>query len=390
MPWKKVDPMDERIEFVREVLSGLESIASLCRKYGISRETGYKWLRRSQAGEGLAERSCAPWRCPHRTPEDVVARLIQLREQYPFWGPKKLVRLLQTRHGVAHPPAPSTAGDILKRHGLVQSAKTKRRASGGRLRRQELTHPRQANDVWSVDFKGWFRLGDRSVCHPLTISDIFSRYVLGCHGFPAPTLLAATQAMKAVFARHGLPRAIRVDNGTPFGSTGIGGLTRLSVWWLQLGITVDFITPGKPQQNGCHERMHRSLKLEAAIPPSRTLQEQQKRLEAWRERFNEQRPHEALGQATPASLYRPSSRRLPAKDPGFAYPSSFEIRSVRGDGMFRFGGELIFLGEAFASCQIGLTRNYDDMWLVYVGEHLLGGLSPGEPKRVLPVRLLAR
>ncbi|EHJ46064.1 Integrase catalytic region [Solidesulfovibrio carbinoliphilus subsp. oakridgensis] len=388
MPWKKVNPMEERARFIVELSQRRESFAALCRKYGISRETGYKWLRRYQAGEGLGERSRVARHCPHKTPDAVVTLLLALRQENPYWGPKKLVRLLQDVHGIEYPPAKSTAGDILKRHGLITATKAKRRQSGGRLRREDLRQPKQANDVWSADYKGWFRLEDRSICHPLTISDIFSRYVLGCYVFPTQTLERTKEAMRRVFMRYGLPRAIRVDNGTPFGSTGIAGLTGLSVWWLQLGIVVDFIAPGKPEQNGCHERMHRTLKLEATIPPSANLREQQERLESWRERFNSHRPHEALDQATPASIYRPSSRRLPRNEPCFEYPSSFESRTVRRDGMFNWEGRQIFLGEAFAKCRIGLTRNYDDRWLVYLGEHLLGGFCPKDPKRVVPVRSL--
>ena len=390
MPWKKVNPMEERARFVEEVLLRRESFASLCRKYGISRETGYNWLRRYQKTGSVAEHSRVPRHCPHRTPTVVESLLVALRQEFPYWGPKKLVQLLRNEHGIQKPPAPSTAGDILKRHGLIAAPRARRRQSAGRLRRHELLCPRQTNDVWSVDYKGWFRLGDRSICHPLTVSDIYSRYVLACRGYPRQCLENAKEAMNSIFAVYGLPRAIRVDNGTPFGSTGLAGLTQLSVWWIQLGILVDFIEPGKPEQNGCHERMHRTLKLEATQPPERNLSAQQKKLDSWRQRFNERRPHEALDQRTPAALYRPSPRRLPRETPTFAYPSYFESRYVRADGMFHWNGNQVFIGGAFAKCRIGLIRNYDGYWLVYVGEHLVGGLAPQGSKRVVPVRQLMK
>lgn len=389
MPWKKVEAMDERVRFVAEALARVGSFSRLCRKYGISRETGYKWMRRFQECGSVEERSRAPKSCPHKTPEEVVALLLNLRRETPYWGPKKLVKQISRDFGL-RAPAPSTAGAILKKHGLIAEAKRRRRQSGGRLRLHELLRPEAPNDVWSVDYKGWFRLGDKSVCHPLTISDLHSRYILACHCYGRQELAATKQTMRETFATYGLPHVIRVDNGTPFGSTGLGGFTALSVWWLRLGIEVDFIEPGKPEQNGCHERMHRTLKLEATMPPEDTLANQQKRLAAWQRNFNENRPHEGLGQATPSSVYRPSSRRLPLEDPDFTYPSYFEVRRVRWDGMFKWGGNHIFLGQAYVKSRIGLICNYDGNWLVYAGEHLLGGILAQEPHHVVPVgRLLA-
>ena len=390
MPWKKVNAMEERARFIMEFSSGRDSFTSICRKYGISRETGYKWVQRFKKSGCIEEHSRAPHTCPHKTPEETVRLLLLLREENPCWGPKKLVKILSDEYGIDVPPAPSTAGEILKKHGLITESRKRRRQSAGRLRRHELSNPTTINDVWSVDYKGWFRLGDRSVCHPFTVSDIFSRYVLACTCFPRQTLEGTKEAMKVVFGEYGLPLVIRMDNGTPFGSTGLGGLTQLSLWWIRLGIAVDFIEPGKPEQNGCHERMHRSLKLEATIPPERNIVEQQKRLDIWRRRFNEKRPHEALGQITPGSIYRASERRLPLKEPDFRYPAYFESRSVRGDGMFHWCGGQVFVGEAYAKCRIGLIRNYDGRWLVYAGEHLIGGILAEEPKHVVPVEKLLR
>lgn len=383
MPWKEVNIMDARKCFVAEALAGVGTFSALCRKHGISRQTGYLWLRRFRECGCITERSRAPHSCPHKTPEETVTLLLQLRDEYPYWGPKKLVKELGTRHGIKA-PSPSTAGCILKKHGLVADKKPTKRQAGGRLRRHDLLQPNEPNDVWCIDYKGWFRLGDRSLCHPLTITDLWSRFLLDCRCHARQDLGAAMDAMKDVFARYGLPRAIRVDNGTPFGSTGLGGFTALSVWWLRLGISVDFIEPGKPQQNGSHERMHRTLKLEATIPPEHTLVQQQQRLDTWRCRFNEIRPHEALGQVTPSSVYRLSSRRLPHMEADFAYPSYFEVRQVRRDGMFKWAGSKVFLGQAYVKCRIGLIRNYDENWLVYVGDKLIGGILAQEPQHVVP------
>lgn len=388
MPWKKVETMEERARFIVEAARRSEPFSEICQRFGISRETGYKWVRRFQDRGSVEEFSRAPRNCPHKTSDAIIEKILLLREAYPYWGPKKLSQLLFDKYGICDPPAPSTIGAILKRHGFISESRKIRRKSAGRLRRYDLLSPQDTNDVWAIDYKGWFRLGDRSICYPLTITDMHSRYVLACKGYARQTLENTKSAMENVFCDYGLPQAIRVDNGTPFGSSGIGGFTQLSVWWIQLGIIVDFIEPGKPEQNGSHERMHKTLKLESTMPPQDSLSEQQKKFDSWRHRFNYERPHEALGQKTPSSIYRRSLRSFPRETPQFSYPPYFESRFVRSDGMFNWKGGQVFIGEAYGRNRIGLIQNYDGRWLVYAGDILIGGLISEEPKHVVPVRRL--
>ncbi|WP_319521096.1 IS481 family transposase, partial [uncultured Desulfosarcina sp.] len=310
MPWKRVDPMDERKRFACEAGCGVKSMSELCREYGISRKTGYKWLNRfiENGTSGCRDKSRAPHSCPHKTSDAVVQRLLELREMYPYWGPRKLVVLLGREIGQERAPAPSTAGAILARHGLVGKRRRKRR-SFGHVREHHLSTPEKPNDVWAIDYKGWFRTKDGVICHPLTVTDLHSRFVLWCNGHRRQKLVFAERDVKILFAQYGLPRAIRMDNGSPFGSTGLGGLTRLSLSWVRMNIDLEFIKPGRPQQNGCHERMHKSLKLESAQPPARDLATQQRVFDAWRKRFNEIRPHQGLQDRTPAEFYTPSSQR---------------------------------------------------------------------------------
>lgn len=384
MPWRQVNPMDERVRFVVESQLDLITMSDLCRKYGISRKTGYKWLQRydEHGLEGFKELSRAPLSCPHKTPDKIASRLIELRQCYPVWGPKKLVALLEHELGVGNAPSPSTAGAILSRHGLVERRKKKRGRSGC-VRNHFLSEPKEANDVWAVDFKGWFRTRDSKHCHPLTVTDLHSRYLLCCKGYERQSLSATEKDFKEIFKRYGLPKAIRMDNGTPFGSTGLGGLTSLSVKLLRLGINVEYIEPGKPQQNGSHERMHRTLKLEATLPPEKTLSDQQKRFDSWMVRFNELRPHESLSQKRPADCYNPSARQY-IGIPAFEYPSYFETRYVRHDGMFSWEGELRFLGRAFERETVGLIRDHENRWLVFAGDMLVGWL-PESGKSVRPL-----
>ncbi|WP_256128256.1 integrase core domain-containing protein [Desulfolutivibrio sulfoxidireducens] len=372
MPWKQVNPMDERVRFVVETQLGMKSIQQLCHDYGISRKTGYKWLERHAEGgfEACMDQSRAPHSCPHKTSDKIEARLIELRNLYPKWGPKKLVALLEMEMKESHVISASTAGDILYRHGLVVPRKVKKR-NYGKTKTHFLREPTSANDVWAVDYKGWFRTKDHFVCHPLTVTDLHSRYVLWCKGHRKQSASEVEKDFETIFTTYGVPLALRMDNGSPFGSTGPGGLTYLSLRWMQIGIDIEFITPGKPQQNGSHERMHRTLKFEAILPPARDIYEQQYRFDAWRERFNTLRPHESLQQKTPGSVYSPSPRRYTGRK-GFTYPGYFEVRSVRKDGMFFWKGTLRFVGEAFGKEQIGLVRDHEDRWLVFAGEMLVG------------------
>ena len=294
-------------------------MTELCCQYGISRKTGYKWAARYVAGgeEGLKDRSRAPHRSPQRTEQRVVDALIQLRRAHPRWGPKKLVGYWVRRRPSWSWPAASTAGDILKRAGLIQP----------RRRRRRRVHPgrpkievRSANDLWTADFKGEFRTGDRRYCYPLTVADRCSRYLLGCQGQLSTAHACVQPVFETLFRDEGLPLAILSDNGSPFSSTALAGLSRLSVWWIKLGIQPLLIDPGHPEQNGAHERMHRTLKAETTRPPAANLTAQQGYFNAFREEFNHQRPHEALGQRPPADFYQASPRPYPKTLREIEYP----------------------------------------------------------------------
>lgn len=374
MPWLMVNPMEERIRFVIEVQRGLHAHSELCRQFGISRKTGYKWLARSEelGLVGLRELSRAPKSCPHRTAVAIEAEIIALRRRWPTWGPRKLAAKL-FRQGI-EPPAASTIGDIIQRAGLVEARKKKRR-NVVRCWPQALTRPERPNHVWAVDFKGWFRTRDGCVCHPLTVSDLQSRYLLGCSPLPDQRRVYVEREFDRIFTQYGLPERIRVDNGSPFGSTGPCGLSRLSVRWLKYGIAVEFIRPGKPQDNGSHERMHLTLKKEATRPPESNLRKQAIRLEKWRQEFNEERPHESLGQRLPAECYKPSSRKSAGNLQEFGYPLWYEQRRVRDDGMIRWQGGNRFVGQAFAGSSVGLLEDIQGNHNVYLGELLLGVLS---------------
>src|SRR6266404_137166 len=299
MPWREVCSMDEKMGFIGARLADEESMTELCERFGISRKTGYKLLRRyrEEHAAGLMERS----RAPHVIPWAV-------RRAHPSWGPKKLRAKLLERASAQGWPAPSTIGELLRREGLSQPRKRRRSASPSP---SPLRTAVTANDLWGIDFKGWFRSGDGARCDPLTVTDAFSRYLLCAQLLARPDYLNCRNALERAFKDYGLPRAIRSDNGAPFASVGVGGLSRLSVWWVKLGIMPERIEPGQPQQNGRHERMHRTLKAECASPPAATAAAQQRRFDAFRAEFNQQRPHEALGQTAPAEHYTRSARAYP-------------------------------------------------------------------------------
>lgn len=354
MPWQETHRMDLRVKFIAAYQSRLYTMSALCAELEISRKTGYKWVRRYEAEglDGLKDRSHAPRHCPHRTGVQMEELLVAARKRFPAWGPRKLVAYLERKHPGLALPAASTVGEILARHGLVPPRRRGRPAHPG-------SSPLEAaapNEVWSVDFKGEFRTRDGRYCYPLTASDAYSRFLLGCEGLGSPSTLGARACFEQLFRAYGLPQAIRSDNGTPFASTALRGLSRLSVWWLKLGIAHQRIEPGKPQQNPRHERMHRTLKASTTRPPERNLAEQQRRFDAFRQEYNEERPHEALGQRPPASLYTPSPRAMPEVLPAPEYPGHCETRHVRHTGGFRFRGREIFLSEVLAGEWIALEE----------------------------------
>jgi len=362
--------MDQRARFIIDVHRGELSKAELCRQYRISRPTGDKWLGRYSAG-GLAaldDMSRAPHRHPNQTPEELAELIVALRRRHPRWGPKKLRALLARRYPGMDWPACSTIGGILSNAGLTVRRKRRRRTP-------PYTKPfaacRAPNDTWCADFKGWFRTGDQRRCDPLTISDAHSRYLQRVTGLRETKFGVVQPIFEATFREYGLPLAIRTDNGPPFASHGIGGLSRLSVWWLLLGIRPERIAPGKPQENGRHERMHRTLKAATANPPARDLRRQQRVFDSFRDEFNNIRPHEALGQHTPDSVYTRSPREY--HEPAAAsYPSDMEVRSVKSNGVIHWRGECVFLGEALGRQRVGLCEVADGRWAVYFCRQALG------------------
>ena len=343
----------------------------LCDRFGISRKTGYKWLARfAEAGlPGLADQSRAPRACPHRTPKGVETALVRAREAHPHWGPKKLVAYLSRKQPELALPAASTAGDILRRHGLVQR----------RPRRAKPVHPGSTplkvdapNQVWIADFKGQFPTGDGEFCYPLTVTDAHSRFLLACQALPSTHLAGAQPVFSRLFAEYGLPVAMRTDNGVPFATTALAGLSRLNLWWIKLGIRHQRIDPGHPEQNGRHERMHKTLKAETTRPPEWNLSLQQQRFVTFRREYNEERPHEALAQQPPLSQYAASDRRLPLHLPAPEYPGHLLIRRVSANGTISFGGRPLFRSEVLAGEHIGLEEVADGIWSLFFYDVLLG------------------
>ena len=384
MPWKPSSAMDERVKFIAEYLDDEYCIAELCRRYGVSRPTAYKWIRRyeEEGPEGLRERSRAPLRHPNAVPAEMERAIVDFRRKHMKWGPRKIVASMGRKYAQWEQwPAASTVGAILKRHGLVIARKRKRRA---KPTPGTLTPYEGVNQVWCADFKGWFRTGDTTRCDPLTISDGHSRYLLRCQAMVAPRLDAVQGVFEATFREYGLPCVIRTDNGVPFASTGLGGLSRLSVWWIKLGINPERIRPGNPQQNGRHERLHRTLKEEAISPPAANPRAQQRAFDRFRKEYNYERPHEALGQRPPASVYVPSSRSFPARIREMEYPAEMVVRKVKMHGDIPWKGSTAFLSQTLAGEVVGLKQIDERYWRVHFGQLELGELDTHE-LRIRPV-----
>ena len=382
MPWKETCPMDERIRFISAYLQGKESVTALCASAGISRKTGYKWIGRyeREGPSGLLERSRARHSQAHRTPSDQVERIIAARRRY-RWGPRKLRILLQERWPDEHWPAASTIGTILKREGLIRSA-PKRRPSATPTP-LPLIDPQAPNELWTIDFKGQFRLGNRRYCYPLTLVDDFSRFVLRCNGVHRVSRQHVQPHLVTAFREYGLPQYIRTDNGPPFATTGLAGLSQLGVWWTKLGIHQERIRPGRPQQNARHERMHRSLKHEALDTIETTLGQQQRVFDRWRSDFNELRPHEALDNRKPAQVYTPSTRRY--REPrAVRYSAEYVARPVRPNGTIYCHSQELFVSKSLAGETLGLRQLDEHRWSVHFA-HLSIGLMDTRMMKVLPM-----
>jgi putative transposase len=363
VPWKASRPVDLKVEFVTRLKRG-ERMSDLCREYGIHRQTGYEvWQRYQRFGaEGLLPQSRAPKRIPHKTPQEIVDVIVEARKAHPSWGGKKLKDVIERERGIKLPSA-STLTDLLKRAGLIESRRKRRRtvvSRPGGLR--EAAAP---NEIWCADYKGEFRLGDRSYCYPFTMTDQFSRLIIACDGMAAIDSEAACEASANAFRKYGMPLAIRTDNGAPFASRGLGCLSRLSVQWLRLGIELEYIEPGHPEQNGRHERMHRTLKFETTRPAAANLLQQQERFDRFVEEFNRVRPHEALGLKRPADVYQPSARPFPTDLDDPDYPLHDDVMVVRPSGHIVFRrGEAYYLSAALVHQPVGILEQNDGRWLV--------------------------
>ncbi len=364
---------EERVRFVTDFATGHWSMSELCERYGITRPTGYKWVARHRAGgaRALDDRSRAPQHSPCRTDDTVEALLLAARREY-GWGAKKLLRVLSTRHPDRAWPARSTVNAVLDRGGLLRKNR----------RRYRWAHPGAAavhtaapNQIWPADFKGQFKTGNGQYCYPLTVTDHFSRALLVCRGLASVKTALAQPVFRALFREVGLPDAIRTDNGAPFASTGIHGLSSLNVWWMQLGIVHQRITPASPQENGQHERMHRELKRETARPAAYSARAQQRRFDTFRHRYNDERPHEGIGDRTPSSLWTPSTRLYPERVLPPRYSAHLEIRRISTAGTFRLHTHQPFLTKTLTGEDIGLEEVGDGIWNIVYYRTLLGKID---------------
>jgi len=367
--------MTERLRFVRDARQRIASFTELCQHYGISRVTGYKWLRRADhdGAEQLGELSRRPHSCPHATPARLVARLLEARRRHPRWGPRKLLKVLRRRDRREGRrldwPARSTVADLFRRHGLITPRRRRRFPGHPGRPLSPMTAP---NGIWTADFKGQFRTADGIYCYPLTVQDGFSRYLLVCRGLSGTTGAESRPIFERLFREYGLPEILRTDNGVPFATEALRRLSQLTVWWIRLGIYPELIEPAHPQQNGRHERMHRTLKDATARPPAPNARQQQRRFNAFRLEYNEERPHEALQDETPASCYRPSPRPYPAKLPPLEYPAHYEVRRVSTNGGVRWHKHWVNISHVLGEEYVGFVEVDDGEWDLYFGPVKLG------------------
>jgi putative transposase len=377
MPWKKSSVAEQRLDLVREIVRGHAPFKEVCRRFGVSRQTGYKWLARFRVSRWrvLKDKSRRPLVNTVKTDVLWLRRVRRARVKHPTWGARKLRHVLLKKFGQEGAPATATISRWLKRWGLARGRK--RRRHGPALLRKALHVPTACHQVWTVDFKGWYRTGLGERVEPLTVRDLYSRYVLAVRLLPSQHVEVTRREFAEIFKKHGVPERIRCDNGTPFGGAGPTGLTRLSAWWVKLGIAVEFITPGRPSENGAHEQMHRIYKAEAAVHPEATVRAQQRRSSRWLHDYNRHRPHEALGMQTPAAVFKHNRRRIKPTRP-WRYPRGWERRWVKGNGEINREGTRRYVGEAFVRDYVGLKAVRPGLWDVYFGPELVGELHEKE------------
>jgi transposase InsO family protein len=370
MPWKGVSVSEQRQRFIEDYLLNYYPISELAERFSISRTTAHKWINRfKQYGdEGYKELSRRPHTCPWETDRTIVDELVKLRKAHPRWGPKKLLELMRRRDPDRDLPSISTAARILAKHGLVKPRRRYRRAHPGCPK----TVPAGPNDIWAADYKGQFRLKNGKYCFPLTVSDLASRYLLGVDAHPAISLERSFTHFRRLFDAYGLPKRIRTDNGVPFASNALARLSQLSVWFIKLGIYPELIEPGKPQQNGVHERMHRTLKQEATIPPGSSLAGQQRIFDHFQEEFNHERPHEALAMKQPGEVYSASKRKMPKKLETYDYPAHYLVRRVSRAGTIRVLHNQVFVSNTLHEDYVGLEEVDDGVYDLYFCFYQIG------------------
>lgn len=366
MPWRTTGVWEQRLQLVLAYGNGEASVAELARRAGVSRKTAYKFLERyaKHGVDGLRDRSRAPHDHPQAVPEEIRNALLQMRNAHPTWGPRKLIASLRRQDPTRSLPARSTVSRLLRAAGLAARRRRRRHAI-------PLTTPFGAvgvpNDLWCADFKGWFLARNGERCEPLTITDAVSRYALACQVLSRISTDRSRPIFERTFREYGLPRALRTDNGNPFAGCGLGGLTRLSAWWVRLGIRPDRIAPGKPQQNGRHERFHLTLQQATARPPAVTRVAQQRASDTFIREYNDERPHAALNDRTPADLYTPSPRPYPRRLRAPEYPACWMVRSIRSRGTMKWKGDFVFVSEALVGQRVGLCPMADGVWGLYFG-----------------------
>ena len=374
MPWKIISPMDQKIQLIADWQKQIFSLTDLSQKYGISRPTVYKLTERyEQSGiEGLKEQSRAPKTCPHKTPEKIINLVIQEKLKNRKRGPRKIRAQLKRQHPEIELPAISTISYWLKKEGLVEERKK-------RLRVPPYTQPfcdcDEPNDVWSIDYKGQFYMKNNRVCYPLTVSDNFSRYILGCKALAGPRYIPTKEYLESIFREYGLPSAIRSDNGTPFAGKCIGGLSRLSIWFIQLGIIPERIKKGCPQENGRHERMHRTLKNDTLDSAAENLKEQQKAFDIFRHDFNHYRPHESLNDQTPSDYHKKSNQPYLERPHLPAYGLDYTVRQVCPSGEIKFKSQVFFITQLLAGQPLGLKEIADGLWQIQYSFYVLGSVD---------------
>jgi putative transposase len=374
MPWKKMRPMDSKIQFISFALDGNLTMTELCSIFNISRKTGYKWIHRylDHGPEGLIDQSKAPKSIPHKTVQEITDFIVSYRTKHPTWGARKIIQKAQQVARHLEMPSEATVHNIIKRQGLTNKKR----------KRRKLGHPgrptataKSPNDIWTTDFKGQFKTKDGQYCYPLTILDEYSRFLIDCQGLRSTGYKGSFKVFKRIFKEYGLPSAIKSDNGIPFASTGIARLSKLSVWWIKLGINPILIQPASPYQNGVHERMHKTLKYESTVPPSGDLKAQQRRFNNWKKEYNFDRPHESLKGNYPSMIYKPSLRTYPSKTPKVEYPAHFEVRFVSANHCFRWNHNAVPISSTLVHEYVGLEEVMDGIWAVYFSWKRLGFLD---------------